>query len=77
MQNFAKIINVPDYAPREKHLTIMNAFEELKTGEFMQIINDHDPKPLQYQFMVERPNQFSWKYLEEGPETWKVAIGKN
>lgn len=32
MQSFAKTINVPDFPPREKHLTIMNAFEELKSG---------------------------------------------
>lgn len=42
----------------------------------MMIVNDHDPKPLLYQFMMERPEQFSWEYLEEGPETWKVAINK-
>jgi uncharacterized protein (DUF2249 family) len=76
MQTFAKIINVPDYPPREKHPTIMNAFDELQPGEVMQIVNDHDPKPLQYQFMMERSDQFTWDYLEEGPEMWKVAIGK-
>ena len=76
MQTFAKIINVPDYPPREKHPTIMNGFDELKSGEFMQIVNDHDPKPLQYQFMMERTDQFTWEYLEEGPETWRVSIGK-
>ena len=63
MQTFAKIINVPDYPPREKHPTIMNGFDELKSGEFMQLVNDHDPKPLQYQFMMERMDQFTWEYL--------------
>jgi len=76
MQTFAKVINVPDYAPREKHSTILNGFDELKSGEFLQIVNDHDPRPLQYQFMMERTEQFTWEYLEEGPETWRVAIGK-
>lgn len=76
MQTFAKIINVPDYLPREKHPTIMNAFDELKSGEVLQIINDHDPRPLQYLFMMERTDQFTWEYLEEGPEVWKVAISK-
>jgi uncharacterized protein (DUF2249 family) len=42
----------------------------------MQIVNDHDPRPLQYQFMMERSEQFTWEYLEEGPEVWKVSIGK-
>lgn len=77
MQTFVKTINVPDYPPREKHSTIMNAFDELKPGEVMQIVNDHDPRPLQYQFMIERTDQFTWEYLEEGPETWRIAIEKN
>ena len=76
MQSFVRVIHVPDYAPREKHSTILNAFDELASGEAIQIVNDHDPRPLQYQFMMERTEQFIWEYLEEGPETWKVAIGK-
>ena len=76
LQTYAKVIHVPDYPPREKHPTIFNGFDELLSGETMMIVNDHDPRPLLYQFMMERPEQFSWEYLEEGPETWKVAISK-
>lgn len=76
MQTFAITINVPDYPPREKHPTILNGFDELKPGEVMQIVNDHDPRPLHYQFMMERTEQFTWEYLEEGPEKWRVAIAK-
>ena len=75
VQTFAKVINVPDYPPREKHPTIFNGFDELKSGEFMQIVNDHDPRPLQYQFMMERTDEFTWEYLEQGPETWRVEVG--
>ena len=32
--------------------------------------------PLYYQFMPERPGQLDWKYLEEGPETWRVVLTK-
>ena len=76
MQTYATIIHVPDYPPREKHSTIFKSFDELKSGEFMQIVNDHDPRPLQYQFMMERPEEFTWEYDEQGPEVWKVTIGK-
>jgi uncharacterized protein (DUF2249 family) len=51
-------------------------FDKLEPGEFMHLSNDHDPKPLYYQFMIERENEFSWEYLEEGPNLWRVAIGK-
>ncbi|MHB1250237.1 MAG: DUF2249 domain-containing protein [Polaromonas sp.] len=39
-------------------------------------MNDHDPKPLYYQFDAEHPGEFTWDYLESGPETWRVRIGK-
>ena len=51
---FAATVMVPDYPPREKHPAIFNTFHSLQSGEIMQIINDHDPKPLYYQFMVEQ-----------------------
>lgn len=76
MREFTAQVIAPNYPPREKHPIIFKTFDELQSGEFMQLINDHDPKPLWYQFTVERPDQFSWEYLEEGPEVWKVAIGK-
>lgn len=61
---------------REKHPTIFRTFDELKSGESFQLINDHDPMPLYYQFNAERPNQFDWKYIEKGPEVWRVNISK-
>ncbi|WP_042457716.1 DUF2249 domain-containing protein [Neobacillus dielmonensis] len=76
MTTFSKVINVPEIPPRDKHPKILQTFDELASGESMQIINDHDPKPLHYQFMMERPEQFIWAYLEQGPEIWKVVIGK-
>lgn len=40
------------------------------------LVNDHDPKPLYYQFAAEHTGAFSWEYLEEGPRTWRVRIGR-
>jgi uncharacterized protein (DUF2249 family) len=51
-------------------------FDSLKPGEVMVLTNDHDPRSLHYQFMIERENQFTWEYLDEGPEIWRVAIDK-
>ncbi|WP_077213747.1 DUF2249 domain-containing protein [Bacillus dakarensis] len=76
MKDFAAEVIAPNFPPREKHPTIFKTFDSLKSGEWMQLVNDHDPKPLQYQFMIERAEEFTWEYLEEGPETWRVAIGK-
>src|SRR5690606_6365947 len=62
--------------PREKHPTIFSTFDALDAGEAFVLINDHDPFPLRYQFQAERPNGFGWKYLEEGPQVWRVEISK-
>ena len=60
--------------PREKHPTIFRTFEELKIGQAMILVNDHDPRPLRYQLLAERPNTFDWVYEEEGPTVWRVRI---
>ena len=36
----------------------------------------HDPRPLYYQFMVEREGEFTWEYVKQGPDVWQVMIGK-
>lgn len=54
----------------------MEQFHALKSGEIMELINDHDPKPLYYQFSAEFTGTFQWNYVEEGPEKWRVIITK-
>ncbi len=71
-----KELNVTLIAPREKHPTIFRTFDDLKKGESFVLINDHDPRPLRHQFDFERRNLFSWEYLEQGPEWWKVRLTK-
>ncbi len=70
------ILNVTLLEPRQKHPTIFVRFDELNEGEDLIIHNDHDPKPLYYQLLGERGNIFTWEYLQQGPEWWKVKISK-
>lgn len=70
------ILDIRPIPPREKHPTIFQWFDGLQSGESFILVNDHKPQPLYYQFMMERPEQFTWQYLEEGPEVWQVRIGK-
>ena len=76
MTSEIKELDVRPIVPREKHLTIFNTFDALHRGETFQLINDHDPVPLYYQFQAERQNQFNWNYIEKGPEVWRVNISK-
>ena len=70
-------IDVTVIEPRLKHATIFERFDTLEAGEAFIIFNDHDPKPLYYQLIDERGNNFTWNYLQEGPEYWQVKIVKN
>jgi uncharacterized protein (DUF2249 family) len=74
MADFTSQVDARLYEPKDKHNVIFKTFEELNPGEKMELINDHDPRPLYYQFMAEMPDQFQWDYLEEGPEVWRVSI---
>ena len=69
-------LDVREIAPRERHELIFAAFAALAPGEAFELINDHDPKPLYYQFQAEHAGQFTWDYQEQGPEVWRVRIGK-
>lgn len=69
-------LDVRSIVPRERHPLIFRTFDALAPGESLVLVNDHDPKPLYYQLMAERPGQVGWDYVEEGPTVWQVQITK-
>ncbi len=69
-------LDVRNEIPRRRHELIFDNYEALAPGDGFVLINDHDPKPLYYQFEAEHTGQFEWEYLEEGPEVWRVRIGR-
>ncbi len=69
-------LDVRPLPPAERHPRIFAMFEALAAGESFVLVNDHDPKPLFYQFQAEYPERFTWDYLERGPLVWRVRIGK-
>lgn len=70
-------LDVRELPPPEKHPTIFEWFDDLDGGESFEIVNDHDPVPLKYQFEAERgEDAFRWEYLEKGPDVWRVRIEK-
>ena len=62
--------------PFERHEKIFQMWDALRSGETLRITNDHDPKPLHYQFEAEYKNQYEWEYEQEGPKDWIVKIKK-
>ncbi|MCK9480598.1 MAG: DUF542 domain-containing protein [Bacteroidia bacterium] len=72
-----KILIVSEIEPRFKHSTVFQYFDDLMGGESFIHQNDHDPKPLYYQLKADHGETFTWEYLAEGPEVWKIRIGKH
>jgi len=71
-----KILDVRGMVPPERHPAIFDTFNGLGPGESFVLVNDHDPKPLLYQFQNEHDGEFEWWPLERGPEAWRVRIVK-
>jgi uncharacterized protein (DUF2249 family) len=60
----------------QRHEAIFRTYHGSNAGDGFVLVNDHDPKPLYYRFEAEHSGEFDWDYLEEGPEVWKVRIGR-
>ena len=69
-------IDVREMPPWERHPKIFERFDGLEVGDVLILINDHDPRPLHYQFMAEREGTFEWTSTEKGPREWVAEIRK-
>jgi uncharacterized protein (DUF2249 family) len=76
MSEHDQLLDVRQEIPARRHELIFQTYSALPPGDGFVLVNDHDPKPLYYQFAAEHPNQFEWEYLEEGPQVWRVRIGR-
>ena len=68
-------LDVRNEPPATRHELIFQTYAATPLGEAFVLINDHDPKPLYYQFEAEETGKFEWNYLESGPKVWRVRIG--
>jgi uncharacterized protein (DUF2249 family) len=60
----------------QRHDVIFTTFDALADGAGFVLVNDHDPKPLRYQFEAQHAGAYSWDYLEAGPTVWRVRIAR-
>jgi uncharacterized protein (DUF2249 family)/hemerythrin-like domain-containing protein len=75
-QQAPEAMDVRSLPPMRRHEVIFERFDALTAGESFILVNDHDPKPLRYQLVAEYPGELLWEYLEQGPEVWRVRMGK-
>lgn len=69
-----RVIDVRDIEPGFRHQIITRLFENLMPEAALQLISDHPPKPLRYQFEMRYGDRLRWTYLEEGPDVWRVRL---
>ncbi|HET8607179.1 MAG TPA: DUF2249 domain-containing protein [Gaiellaceae bacterium] len=74
--NADTILDVRTEPPARRHELIFESYDALGAGEGFVLVNDHDPKPLWYQFEAEHAGAYTWDYLEQGPQVWRVRIGR-
>lgn len=74
MDNDKITLDLRPMPPFERHEKIFENWESLTPGQTLQIINDHDPKPLHYQFEAEQNGKYEWTYIKGGPKDWIVNI---
>jgi uncharacterized protein (DUF2249 family)/mannose-6-phosphate isomerase-like protein (cupin superfamily) len=58
----------------QRHPLVFEQFDALKIGESLELVNDHDPVPLNRQMDAMRPGQAEWSYVVRGPELFRILI---
>lgn len=76
MDDKIQTLDLRPMPPFERHEKIFKIWDTLKAGQTLRIINDHDPRPLRYQFEVEYKGKYEWEYEQEGAKDWIVKIKK-
>jgi len=75
-ENQTVTLDLRPLPPYQRHSLIFETWGGLAAGQTLKIINDHDPKPLKYQFQFEHADTFEWEYVQSGPVDWVVNINK-
>lgn len=57
-----------------RHATIFGALSGIREGRGLIICATHDPIPLLSQLEQAQPGVFNAKYLERGPEVWRIQF---
>jgi uncharacterized protein (DUF2249 family) len=71
-------LDLRDVPPPERHPKIHAAFEDLDSGEALEIVNDHEPRPLFYEFQaeVETFDADGYSVERRGPEEFVAVLPK-
>ena len=71
-----KIINAAEIPDNKKKQIIFDSLNELDFGEELVIHNTHNTAPLIKLLKREKPGQYNYMYLKEGPGIWEIKISR-
>ena len=57
-----------------RHATVFGALSAIPSGQSLDIVAPHDPKPLLAQIAEREAGTISVRYLDEGPEAWRLRL---
>ena len=70
-------LDIRPVEPRDRFDRIMGAYESLTAAQTLELTVDHDPKCMYYTLQAQQGGEsFTFEYLEDGPVTWRVHVGK-
>lgn len=70
-------LDVRPVEPKHRYETIMSTFDALAVGSVLELTVDHDPQCMYYALRATRGEEtYTFRYLEDGPERWRVLVGK-
>ncbi|HET8657058.1 MAG TPA: DUF2249 domain-containing protein [Longimicrobiaceae bacterium] len=70
-------LDVRPVEPKYRLETIMGAYDSLPAGGTLSLTVDHDPKCMYYTLdAMHGSDSFTFEYLENGPEVWRVEVQK-
>lgn len=75
-QTPADLLDVRTVRKPDRHPIIVAAFNALRVGDSLTLVNDHDPLHLREEFESERPGCYEWEYVSSEPDVWRIRITK-
>lgn len=71
------LLDVRPVEPKHRFDTIMGTYDALPPEHTLELVVDHDPQCMYYTLRAEKgEHTFTFRYVENGPETWRVLVQK-
>ncbi|ABD86799.1 DUF2249 domain-containing protein [Rhodopseudomonas palustris] len=68
------VLDVRRLEPQQRHAIVQRLIDRLPPGRSLQVIADHNPRPLRGYLEMVHGDEADWSYLEQGPEVWRVKL---